>query len=204
MDGCGFRARHLTVAGQRVMAWKNGGGSTREVAIAPSAVAAAGFSWRISVASVAADGPFSVFPGIDRSLWLLRGNGMVLDVAGREVRLERPLQRFDFAGEVPIHARLIDGPNEDLNVMVDRATTAGDARIVTVAPGACWRQGLGAGEHVALLLAGSAQVAGFAAAVGDAVQVRGQQDLEVAVPEAGSAAAPATLLLASFRILATA
>ena len=86
---------------QRVVPWRNGGGSTRQVAIAPpDGGLGTGFAWRVSVAGVAADGPFSALPGIDRSLWLLRGAGMDLDLDGELVRLDRPLQRLDFAGEV--------------------------------------------------------------------------------------------------------
>lgn len=112
----------LRAADQPVLPWKNGGGTTREVAIAKH-VDGTGFRWRVSVAQVASDGPFSLYPGIDRVLWLLRGKGMVLDVDGVERRLAQRFERFEFPGEARIAARLIDGPNEDLNLMVERATT---------------------------------------------------------------------------------
>lgn len=188
-----MQVHRIPFAAQRVMPWKNGGGSTREVAIAPSASAPAGFTWRVSVASVAADGPFSAFPGVDRSLWLLRGNGMVLDVAGREVRLERAWQRFDFAGETPIHARLIDGGNEDLNVMVERATTAAEAAIAHLAPRELRTCVLVAGAHIVLALTGELQVDGIGLVPGDAMRCLGAGKLSLL-----AAANGASLLVASF------
>jgi environmental stress-induced protein Ves len=119
----------LRLADQRVVPWRNGSGVTREVAIDPDGATDA-FRWRVSMAEVRSDGPFSRFPGVDRSLWLLAGKGMLLDAGGREVRLDQPLQRFDFAGETPVHARLLDGPVRDLNVMHDRAQIAAQAEIV--------------------------------------------------------------------------
>ena len=55
----------------RTTPWKNGGGSTTEIAVEPSGASLDTFAWRISVARVAADGPFSEFPGIDRTLAVL-------------------------------------------------------------------------------------------------------------------------------------
>ncbi|MBK9387857.1 MAG: HutD family protein [Planctomycetes bacterium] len=126
--------QHFRVADQPVLPWKNGGGTTREVAIAKRA-RGAGFRWRVSVAQVARDGPFSLYPGIDRSLWLLRGKGMILDVEGVERRLAQRFERFDFPGESRITARLIDGPTEDLNVMVERASTRATARLFALQAG---------------------------------------------------------------------
>jgi len=112
----------LPKAAQRVERWKNGGGRTRTVAIdPPDADLATGFRWRVSVADVAADGPFSVLPGIDRSLWLLAGNGVRLQCGeSATVALRERLQRLDFVGEAAITATLLDGPVQDLNVMTRR------------------------------------------------------------------------------------
>jgi environmental stress-induced protein Ves len=101
------------------MPWKNGGGVTFEAAIFPQGASLNAFAWRISMAQVASDGPFSAFPQIDRILYLLSGNGIVLQVAGLEHVLH-PGERLDFRGDVPVDARLLDGPVEDLNIMVDR------------------------------------------------------------------------------------
>ena len=58
--------------------WKNGAGLTREIAVARNAATECGFDWRLSVAEVARDAPFSAFPGVDRCIVLLRGAGLQL------------------------------------------------------------------------------------------------------------------------------
>lgn len=98
------------------MPWKNGGGVTRELARVPSA---GEFDWRLSVADVATDGPFSAFEGIDRILVLLSGAGMDLHfVDDRHVERLRPVRDVkSFPGEASVHATLVDGPTTDLNLM---------------------------------------------------------------------------------------
>ena len=68
----------LRAADHRTMPWKNGGGSTTEIAAAPDGAGIDAFDWRVSMAVVAADGPFSEFPGIDRTLSILDGSGLIL------------------------------------------------------------------------------------------------------------------------------
>lgn len=117
-------------AAQLEVAWRNQGGTTREVAAEPfGAGADQTFAWRVSIARVERDGPFSSFAGIDRTLWLLAGNGMQLDIDGRTVRLDTPLRPIAFAGEANVRVRLFDGPTEDLNVMVDRRAVDAQARV---------------------------------------------------------------------------
>ncbi len=98
------------------MPWKNGGGTTREVARVPET---GDIEWRLSVAEVAGDGPFSVFEGLDRILVLLSGAGMDLHFdEPRHVERLRPLRDVKaFPGEAAVHATLVDGPTTDLNLM---------------------------------------------------------------------------------------
>ena len=100
--------------------WKNGAGLTREIAAA--AAGSDGFDWRISVAEVARDAPFSAFPGIDRCIVLLHGAGLRLraDDGSLDHRLDTPCEPFHFAGDVALHATLLGGPSSDFNVMVRR------------------------------------------------------------------------------------
>ncbi|MCB2071086.1 MAG: HutD family protein, partial [Ottowia sp.] len=56
--------------------WKNGGGRTRTVATWPAGAGLSDFDARVSVATIAASGPFSRFPGIDRQIVLLSGGGV--------------------------------------------------------------------------------------------------------------------------------
>jgi environmental stress-induced protein Ves len=113
---------------QRLVPWKNGGGRTREVAIAEDGLG--GFRWRVSVAEVDRDGPFSLFPGVDRTLWLLGGAGMDLSVDDATVRLVVAYRPFEFAGEARVTATLIDGPTQDLNLMVRRDRARAKAAVV--------------------------------------------------------------------------
>jgi uncharacterized protein len=112
-----FDLRHITP-----QPWKNGAGITREIAVGPKAGGATEFDWRLSVAEVDRDAPFSAFPGIDRCIVLLRGAGMHLHSTDGRVnhRLDRPLAAFQFSGDVPLEATLIDGPSSDFNVMTRR------------------------------------------------------------------------------------
>lgn len=64
----------------RRMPWKNGGGETVEIAVFPTNAGVDAFDWRISIATVATNGPFSIFPGIDRTLSILSGEGMTLSI----------------------------------------------------------------------------------------------------------------------------
>ncbi len=104
----------------RVMPWKNGGGSTTEIAVFPAEASLDGFEWRISMAHVGMDGPFSSFPGIDRTLAVLAGGGIALASAEDSVVLERGSEPHAFPGERGITGRLVDGPIDDLNVMTRR------------------------------------------------------------------------------------
>ena len=111
----------ILAAEHRRTRWKNGGGETREIAIAPHGASVDDFDWRLSIATVAGDGPFSCFPGIDRTLCILDGAGVRLTIddadpltVGRE---DAPLA---FRGESAIHSVLIDGSVTDFNVMTRR------------------------------------------------------------------------------------
>jgi uncharacterized protein len=113
----------LRSADHKRMPWKNGGGETVEIAISPQGAGLADFDWRVSMATVASDGPFSVFPGIDRTLSILEGNGMRLLIEGRDpVVLTRESDPLAFAADIAVSATLPDGAITDLNVMTRRST----------------------------------------------------------------------------------
>jgi uncharacterized protein len=103
------------------MPWKNGGGETAEIAVFPPGAGLDSFGWRISMATVSSDGPFSAFSGIDRTLTILSGAGMELAIAGRQpVRLDPQSAPLSFPADVPTSARLIGDTIIDLNVMTRR------------------------------------------------------------------------------------
>ncbi|WP_327134779.1 HutD family protein [Streptomyces sp. NBC_01343] len=116
----GNELRILRAGDREAVAWKNGGGVTREIAAWPEGASTADFGWRISLAEVAADGPFSAFPGVDRTLTLAEGAGMDLTVAGARRLVDERCAPQDFPGDVPTDCRLIDGPVVNFNVMYRR------------------------------------------------------------------------------------
>ena len=95
--------------------WRNGGGWTREIAIGGDVN---DWDWRISVAQVEADGPFSSFPGIEREIVLLAGAGMQFAFDdGESVALTPESPRLRFDGARTLNSRLVDGPTRDFNLM---------------------------------------------------------------------------------------
>ncbi|MSX93200.1 MAG: hypothetical protein F2749_07230, partial [Actinobacteria bacterium] len=110
-----FVVRLIPLSDAQREPWRNGGGWTREITRFPAD--SAEFDWRLSVAEVEADGPFSRFDGCDRILVLLGGNGMELHTVGPPVTLRAPHDHLRFPGELAISARLIAGPTTDLNLI---------------------------------------------------------------------------------------
>jgi uncharacterized protein len=107
--------------------WRNGGGTTTEIAVSPGAP----FAWRASTATVASDGPFSDFSGYDRFLVLLSGPGFDLRFADRVVRVDQPLQIVRFDGGDPCTASLLGAASVDWNWMVARDRLAGALAIAS-------------------------------------------------------------------------
>ena len=64
--------------------WKNGGGSTKQLLISPINAELTEFDYRLSIASIGSNGPFSLFNGIDRQLVILEGNGVELSIDSHE------------------------------------------------------------------------------------------------------------------------
>jgi len=106
--------------------WKNGGGLTREIVSLGDP-----FDWRVSIAEVASDGPFSVFEGIDRTIVLLEGSGLHLQSfdGTLEHRLEQPLQPFDFSGDLQLDSSQLGGASCDFNVMTRRSRGRSTVRV---------------------------------------------------------------------------
>ena len=116
----------IPFASLHAMPWKNGGGSTTEIIVSPPGAALDTFDWRISMATIASDGPFSIFAGIDRTLSLVSGQGVDLhiDRSAAEkstVSLRAASPTLGFPGEWSIHATLPAGVTQDFNVMTRRS-----------------------------------------------------------------------------------
>lgn len=89
--------------------WRNGGGVTRTIATCDG-------QWRISMAEIDCDGPYSRFDGLTRVSLVLRGAGIVLHSGSGVVKL-KPFEAVEYDGAVAWQAKLIDGPVRVLNVM---------------------------------------------------------------------------------------
>lgn len=121
----------LRSADYRRMPWKNGGGETVEIAVSPAAADFASMDWRLSMATVASDGPFSSFPGIDRTLSVLSGT-IRLTIDGNVVDLMEMSPPHRFPGDATTQGAVLRGPVTDLNVMTRRSGFSHDVRRVSV------------------------------------------------------------------------
>ena len=111
----------------RAMPWANGLGTSYEVASDRNANGE--WTWRVAIAPVVLDGPFSVMPGVDRELVVIEGNGMVLNVDSESVKSE-PGQVVRFSGDSVTIARLVDGPAVDLGLMTVRGSVSGSMNVI--------------------------------------------------------------------------
>ena len=104
--------------------WKNGGGLTHEIAADDFTPPA----WRVSIARIDRDGPFSDFSGYDRTIVALDGGAVTLNVGGENITLQ-PNAPYRFVGEANVSA-MVAAPARDLNVMTLRSEYVHDVEIV--------------------------------------------------------------------------
>jgi len=122
--------RRLLVSDIAATPWKNGGGVTREIPTGPSPGNGTDWGWRVSLAEVAQDGPFSIFPDTDRVISVIDGAGMDLVRPDGSILPLELLQPVRFAGEEPLFGRLRQGPLRDLNAMVRRGLFSAEMEIL--------------------------------------------------------------------------
>ena len=107
--------------------WKNGGGITHEITRQRSDN---GFAWRLSIAEVDQDGPFSIFEGMSRILTVIEGAGLHL-ISDTETLYATCCKPCAFSGETVINSRLIDGPIRDFNVIYDPTLIRANVQVIT-------------------------------------------------------------------------
>jgi hypothetical protein len=107
--------------------WKNGGGVTHE--IARGDLPNGDWRWRLSIAEVAQDGPFSRFDGMARILTVIEGAGIDLHHPNGTLsaRLHQPLA---FSGDLAVQSEMVDGPIRDFNVIYDPRLCRASARLI--------------------------------------------------------------------------
>jgi environmental stress-induced protein Ves/predicted GIY-YIG superfamily endonuclease len=109
------RLTHLGPSSYRDMPWRNGRGVTTEIARDPPGDGP--FDWRVSTAVVAEPGPFSPFPGLDRVLVVLQGQGLRLTHDGGDAISLPPLEPYTFSGDALTAGGPIGEPVRDFNVL---------------------------------------------------------------------------------------
>jgi environmental stress-induced protein Ves len=115
--------------------WKNGGGTTRT--IASRGEPDAPFDWRVSVAEIAEDGPFSIFAGVDRTAVVLENGPLRLtDVPAlgqlkKTAFVGQSLSPLHFRGEARLFAHIGETPVLCLNVMTRRASTLATVNVIS-------------------------------------------------------------------------
>ena len=120
--------------------WRNGAGVTRTFAAQDDA-------WRVSMAEIERDGPYSRFEGVSRTSLVLRGGGVALRHDASVVLL-KPFEAVEYDGDKAWMASLVSGPVTALNVMsasgryrtrvrvlVDTMIVQPDCAVVVVATG---------------------------------------------------------------------
>lgn len=165
----------LSPLAYRVLPWKNGGGSTTEIAVEPEGATWEAFDWRVAIADIRESGPFSSFPGIDRSIMLIdapRGTAMELRIDGRRAALN-PRTFVDFPGEATTEGILyvdptpagsggtgpVAGPGavRDFNVMSRRGVVRHRRGCQLLSHNEVYRMG-GVDTRIAYVAAGTAEL----------------------------------------------
>lgn len=132
--------------------WRNQLGWTREICRAGRGD---DWDWRLSIAEIEQDAAFSSFPGVDRELVLLSGNGLRLRFDDGDVaELRPPHDRHRFAGERALTGELLDGPTHDFNLMWRRDRVGAELwhrplvgpMVIFVEPHSTWAVHLMAGQ----------------------------------------------------------
>ncbi len=123
--------KHLPRDARVARPWKNGGGTTREVAVSPEGAGLDDFAWRISLAELHEAGAFSSYPGVSRTLLLLEGEPVRLDIDGEAVELVRGGEAVQFDGAARVFATPA-GVALDAGVMSRDARCRQHTRLVTL------------------------------------------------------------------------
>ncbi len=103
--------------------WKNGGGTTVDIAFS-------GDVWRFGRTPIVQPGAFSDYAGYDRVQVLVAGSGLVLETPQGDIDVRQPFHPVRFTGETRIVSRLESGPVEVVNLIGLRSQVKIDIAIL--------------------------------------------------------------------------
>lgn len=159
-------------------AWKNGGGLTRVLAAHPCALKQ---HWRISLATITRDGPYSSFVGLMRHQTIVSGAGLALCGDADQIDLSKRQGRA-FSGDLALMARLKAGPVTALNVIWDEDQFSADVQLIHSDPVLpATKEG---GQSVCFGMTGPFKADGTMIAEGDAITWSGECP-RITVPQGG-------------------
>ncbi|MEY4787374.1 MAG: hypothetical protein RL692_1268 [Planctomycetota bacterium] len=121
----------LAPESSRSMPWANGLGSTLEIATDAHSHHARGdsWTWRLSVTDVPTRANFSKFPGIDRWIACLHGDGMRIERSCVWTTLPNSGNALSFAGEEMVTGDPIGANVRDVNWFLHREHWRGGMRV---------------------------------------------------------------------------
>ncbi len=152
--------RIVRASEQVAVPWKNGGGSASAIAGEPEGTGYEAFDWRLSGARVEREGPFSLFPHVDRIMLILSSGRLLLrGLASGPVLLTRESAPLAFPGDVTVTAEVPDGQIRNLNLMIDRRRLRASAERLAVASPVSLQAPAG-GRLIVYAESGSLSVAG--------------------------------------------
>ena len=122
-----FAMRIIPASSFKRSTWKNGGGITHEIARDKEGD---GFGWRLSIAEVNSDGPFSLFPGFQRCLTVISGKGMELRGPSQSLGAKKFAPVW-FSGDEAITGELNDGPCLDFNLIFNPEIYQAELEVVS-------------------------------------------------------------------------
>jgi len=149
-----LKVTRLKTSDYRTQPWKNGKGTTKEIAVDSQTP----FRWRLSSATIEGKQTFSSYPNYDRVLVLLDGGPLRIRHPGKNERIVGARAPYHFKGELETEAQLA-GRAEDFNLFTQRELARGNVYPTYFKAGEDLQFPLSGHEHFIYGLTGSVRIA---------------------------------------------